>query len=90
MDNNNYDFFFWLSVMSNWCQLESYQMNQKQLSNDDLMKHLQKQDNVLEKQNQMLDEQTTQYLKTIIKQNQPSISVINFFTCTYKFNITNF
>lgn len=76
MDNNNYDFFFWLSVMSNWCQLESYQMNQKQLSNDDLMKHLQKQDNVLEKQNQMLDEQTTQYLKTIIKQNEEILKIL--------------
>lgn len=76
MDNNNYDFFFWLSVMSNWCQLESYQMNQKQLSNDDLMKHLQKQDNVLEKQNQMLDEQTTQYLKTIINQNEEILKIL--------------
>ena len=76
MDNNNYDFFFWLSVMSNWCQLESYQMNQKQLSNDDLMKHLQKQDNVLKKQNQMLDKQTTQYLKTIIKQNEEILKIL--------------
>ena len=76
MDNNNYDFFFWLSVMSNWCQLESYQMNQKQLSNDDLMKHLQKQDNVLEKQNQMLDEQTTQYLKNIILQNEKILKIL--------------
>lgn len=74
--DNNYDFFFWLSVMSNWCQLESYQMNQKQLSNDDLMKHLQKQDNVLEKQNQILDEQTTKYLKTIIEQNETIIKLL--------------
>lgn len=74
--DSNYDFFFWLSVMSNWCQLESYQMNQKQLSNDDLMKHLQKQDNVLEKQNQILDEQTTKYLKTIIEQNETIINLL--------------
>lgn len=74
--DSNYDFFFWLSVMSNWCQLESYQMNQKQLSNDDLMKHLQKQDNVLEKQNQILDEQTTKYLKTIIEQNETIIKLL--------------
>lgn len=76
MDNNNYDFFFWLSVMSNWCQLESYQMNQKQLSNDDLMKHLQKQDNVLEEQNQVLEEQTTKYLKTIIEQNKEILKIL--------------
>lgn len=75
-DYNNYDFFFWLSVMSNWCQLESYQMNQKQLSNDDLMKHLQKQDNVLENQNRMLDEQTNQYLKKIIEQNETIINLL--------------
>lgn len=76
MDNNNYDFFFWLSVMSNWCQLESYQMNQKQLSNDDLMEHLQKQDNILEQQNKVLDEQTTKYLKTIIEQNETIIKLL--------------
>ncbi len=76
MDNNNYDFFFWLSVMANWCSLESYQMNQKQLSNDDLMEHLQKQDDVLEKQNQILDEQTTKYLKTIVDQNQKIINLL--------------
>lgn len=76
MDNNNYDFFFWLSVMSNWCQLESYQMNQKQLSNDDLMQHLQKQDNVLENQNQILEEQTTKYLKKIMDQNETIIELL--------------
>lgn len=76
MDNNNYDFFFWLSVMANWCQLESYQMNEKQLSNDDLMKHLQDQDNILERQNQVLDEQTTKYLKTIVDQNQKIINLL--------------
>ena len=75
-NENDYDFFFWLSVMSNWCQLESYQMNQKQLSNDDLMKHLQKQDNVLENQNRMLDEQTNQYLKKIIEQNETIINLL--------------
>lgn len=75
-DTNNYDFFFWLSVMSNWCQLESYQMNQKQLSNDDLMQHLQKQDNVLESQNQILEEQTTKYLKKIIEQNELIIKLL--------------
>lgn len=75
-DTNNYDFFFWLSVMSNWCQLESYQMNQKQLSNDDLMQHLEKQDNVLENQNKVLEEQTTKYLKKIIEQNELIIKLL--------------
>lgn len=63
MGNNNYDFFFWLSVVANWCQLESYTMNKQQISNDDLMKHLQSQDGVL-------DEQTNIYLKKIVDQNE--------------------
>lgn len=76
MDNNNYDFFFWLSVMANWCQLQTYEMNQKQLSNDDLMEHLQKQDNILEQQNQILDEQTKKYLDTIVRQNNEILKLL--------------
>lgn len=72
----NNDFFFWLSVVANWCQLQSYEMNEKQLSNDDLMKHLQKQDNILEQQNQVLDEQTTKYLQIIIKQNKEILKLL--------------
>ena len=62
MRNNSYDMFFWLSFLANIAQLESYQLNVKQTSNDDLMKHLVKQDKVL-------DEQTNDYLKIIIEQN---------------------
>lgn len=76
MGKNNYDFFFWLSVMSNWCQLESYEMNKKQLSNDDLMKHLQNQDDILEGQNKMLEKQTNIYLEKIIKQNEKIIHLL--------------
>lgn len=76
MGNNNYDFFFWLSVVSNWCQLQSYEMNQKQLSNDDLMGHLQKQDNILETQTKALEEQTAVYLETIVKQNEEILKIL--------------
>ena len=69
MANENYDFWFWLSVMANWCQLESYQMNKKQISNDVIMQHLQQQDAVL-------DEQTNVYLKRIIIQNEDIISLL--------------
>lgn len=62
-------FWFWLSVMANWCQIESYQMNKQQLSNDDLMKHLLKQDKVL-------DEQTNVYLKRIVEQNEIIIKLL--------------
>ena len=58
MDNNNYDFWFWLSVIANIAQLESYEMNKKQISNDQIMKHLSKQDLIL-------NEQTERYLKNI-------------------------
>ena len=41
-------------------------MNVTQLSNDDLMKHLLQQDNVL-------DDQTNNYLKKIVEQNETII-----------------
>ena len=59
MEENNYDFWFWLNVIANIAQLESYEMNKTQISNDQLMKHLEKQDLVL-------NEQTETYLKQII------------------------
>lgn len=62
MNNSNYDMFFWLSFLANVAQLNSYLLNIEQVGNDDLMKHLLKQDKVL-------DEQTNDYLKKIIEQN---------------------
>lgn len=58
MENNNYDFWFWLNVTANFAQLESYEMNKKQISNDQIMKKLENQDIVL-------NEQTEKYLKSI-------------------------
>lgn len=57
--NNDQDgfgsFWFWLAVVSNYCQIESYELNKMQISNDELLQYLQHQDNDL--------------LATIIKQN---------------------
>jgi hypothetical protein len=57
--NNDADrfgsFWFWLAVVSNYCQIESYELNKKQISNDELLKYLEHQDN--------------DYLRTIIEQN---------------------
>lgn len=43
--NNSLDgfgsFWFWLAVVSNYCQIESYELNARQISNDEIMKHLQ-------------------------------------------------
>lgn len=64
MDNNNdFDIFFILNIISNLLQIVDYQLNVSQVSNDELMKHLQKQDGIL-------SEQTNIYLKQIIKQNE--------------------
>lgn len=62
MNNNEYDFWFWLSVMANFAQLESYRMNVEQISNDELMKYLEHQD-----QN---------YLKKIVEQNEEIIRLL--------------
>lgn len=62
-------FWFWLAVTANYCQIESYEMNKKQISNDQIMKHLLEQDKVL-------DEQTNIYLKTIVEQNKEIIKLL--------------
>lgn len=66
---NNYnenDFYFFLSMFANVLQIADFKMNVTQLSNDDLMKHLLQQDNVL-------NDQTENYLKKIIEQNETII-----------------
>ena len=46
---NNYDFFFWLNVMANWAQLQSYDILLKDFNNNDLMEYLKHQDELLNK-----------------------------------------
>lgn len=58
-----------LNVLANLCQLADYQLNMQQLSNDDLMQELIKQDKVL-------DDQTNIYLKKIIEQNEEIIRLL--------------
>lgn len=70
MNNENGDLFFWLSVIANCCQIESYSMNKSQISNDEILKHLAQQDQILDKQDKILDEQTNIYLKRIVEQNE--------------------
>jgi hypothetical protein len=74
--NNDADeygsFFWWMNVVANYCQIESYNMNKEQLSNLDIMKHLQEQDRVLQNQDKMLEEQTNKYLIQILE-NQKEI-----------------
>lgn len=60
MENNS--FYFWLSVVANMCQLESYEMLIKDTKNNELMQYLQHQD--------------TDYLETIIDQNRQIIQLL--------------
>lgn len=62
MNESNTNFFFWLSVLANLCQLESYNMLLKQADNDDIMKFLKEQDDV--------------FLNKIIEQNQEIINLL--------------
>ena len=46
---NNYGFWFWLSAVANCAQLESYNILLNDFDNNDLMKYLQHQDDLLNK-----------------------------------------
>lgn len=72
MQNEN--LYFNLSFMANLLQILDFQMNVSQLSNDDLMKHLLEQDNILQEEKQILEEQTNIYLKELIRQNKTIIN----------------
>lgn len=45
----NNDFFFWLGVMANFAQLESYNILLHDFNNHDLMEYLKHQDELLNK-----------------------------------------
>lgn len=62
-ENNPY---FLLGILANVLQIADFQMNVSQLSNQDIMQHLLLQDRVL-------DDQTNNYLKKIIEQNEKII-----------------
>lgn len=56
-NNNDYNFWFWLSVLANCAQLESYNILLHDFNNHDLMEYLKHQDNLLNKiieQNQQI------------------------------------
>lgn len=63
-NSNDYgSFWWWLAVVANYCQIESYDMNRKQISNDELLNYLEHQDN--------------DFLVTIINQNKEIIEQNN-------------
>ena len=67
--NNNYDFFFLLNVIANLLQIENYELLLKDANNNDIIKHLNQQDKIL-------NEQTNDYLKIIVEQNKEILNIL--------------
>lgn len=65
----NYDILNIISIASYLLSIQNLQLNQQQTSNDDLDKHLESQDNILQEQNE-------KYLKKIIEQNEIIIKLL--------------
>ena len=65
----NYDILNIISIASYLLSIQNLQLNQQQTSNDDLNKHLQEQDDILQEQNEV-------YLKKIIEQNKEMIELL--------------
>ena len=74
MNNNtkmpwNYDILNIISIASYLLSIQNLQLNQQDLSNSSLDEHLQKQDNILQ-------EQSEKYLNKIIEQNEKIIKLL--------------
>lgn len=74
MNNNtkmpwNYDILNIISIASYLLSIQNLQLNQQDLSNSNLNEHLQKQDNILQEQNE-------KYLNKIIEQNEKIIKLL--------------
>ena len=65
----NYDILNIISIASYLLSIQNLQLNHQQTSNDDLNKHLQEQDDILQEQNEV-------YLKKIIEQNKEMIELL--------------
>lgn len=74
MNNNtqmpwNYDILNIIAIASYLLSVQNLQLNKQQTSNDDLNKHLQKQDDILQEQND-------KYLLKIIQQNEELLKLL--------------
>ena len=74
MNNNtqmpwNYDILNIIAIASYLLSIQNLQLNQQQTSNDDLNEHLQKQDDILQEQND-------KYLLKIIQQNEELLKLL--------------
>lgn len=73
----NEDFYNKWGVVTGILQVLDYNLNIKQISNDEIFAELQKQDKVLEQHTQELQKQTNNYLEKIIKQNEKIIKLLS-------------
>lgn len=73
----NEDFYNKWGVVTGILQILDYNLNIKQISNDEIFEELQKQDKVLEQHTQELQKQTNSYLEKIIKQNEKIIKLLS-------------
>nr|DAI31726.1 MAG TPA: hypothetical protein [Bacteriophage sp.] len=74
MNNNtqmpwNYDILNIIAIASYLLSAQNLQLNQQQISNDELNEHLQKQDDILQEQND-------KYLLKIIQQNEELLKLL--------------
>lgn len=74
---NNDDFFNSWAIITGILQFMDYNLNVRQVDNDTLLQHLQRQDQILEKQNKELQKQTHEYLEKIVMQNEEIIRKLN-------------
>lgn len=65
----NYDILNIISIASYLLSIQNLQLNQQDLSNNDLNDHLQEQDRIL-------NEQNYKYLEKIIKQNEEILNLL--------------
>lgn len=65
----NYDILNIISIASYLLSVQNLQLNQQQVSTDEIEKHLQEQDNILHEQND-------RYLEKIIEQNNVIINLL--------------
>ena len=65
----NYDILNSISIASYLLSIQNLQLNTQQTTNDDLNKHLQKQDEILREQNE-------KFLNKIIQQNEEIINLL--------------
>lgn len=74
--NNENDFYFMLSYLANVLQIANFQMNIQEISNDQLLKYLEHQDNdflqIIIKQNIEIIEQNKKIIK-LLKGDQDGI-----------------